>query len=102
MGGSISIFMTGEGQTTPGGVDGKPASAPLPAPVLPVTATLNGQPAGVTYAGGAPGEVAGVMQVNLQIPANLIQPFTGSVAVPVVVSVNFIASQANVTITVSQ
>jgi uncharacterized protein (TIGR03437 family) len=101
-GSTISLYVTGEGQTTPAGVDGKPASAPLPAPVLPVSVTLNGQNVPVTYAGGAPGQVAGLMQLNVQIPADLLQIFTGPVAVPVVVRVGFIYSQANVTITVSQ
>ena len=40
-------------------------------PVNSVTATVGGMNAVVSYAGGAPGFVAGVMQVNLQIPAGL-------------------------------
>ena len=69
----ISLYATGEGQTTPAGVDGKPASAPYPHPNLPVTVTVGGQDAPVKYAGGAPGLVAGVMQVNVQIPAGIQQ-----------------------------
>ena len=102
VGSIISLYVTGEGQTTPAGVDGKPAAAPVPKPVLPVAVTMNGQNVPVTYAGGAPGLVAGLMQVNAQIPVSLLQTFTGPVAVPVVVLVGLIASQANVTITVSQ
>jgi uncharacterized protein (TIGR03437 family) len=98
----ISLYVTGEGQTTPTGVDGKPATAPFPKPVLGVSVKLAGQNVPVTYAGGAPDLVAGLMQVNVQIPANLLQTYTGPVAVPVVVVVEFTASQANVTITVSQ
>jgi len=98
----ISLYVTGEGQTTPAGVDGKPATAPLPKPVLGVTVTMAGQEVPVTYYGGAPGLVAGLMQVNAQIPPNLIYPFPGPVAVPVVVFVGVTGSQANVTITVSQ
>jgi uncharacterized protein (TIGR03437 family) len=98
----ISLYVTGEGPTTPAGVDGKPATAPLPKPVQGVSVTMAGQNVPVTYAGGAPGLVAGVMQVNAQIPANLLYPFTGPAAVPVVVYVGVIGSQANVTITVSQ
>ena len=102
VGSMISLYVTGEGQTTPSGVDGKPASAPLPKPVLPVAVTMAGQNALVTYAGGAPGLVAGLMQVNVQIPLSLIQNFIGPAAVPVVVQVGSTYSQANVTITVSQ
>lgn len=72
-GGFILFYETGEGQTTPVGVDGKPAptTAPFPMPINSVTATVGGAPAVVSYAGGAPGFVAGVMQVNLQVPATL-------------------------------
>ncbi|HWF07192.1 MAG TPA: hypothetical protein VG297_01950 [Bryobacteraceae bacterium] len=102
LGSFISVYMTGEGQTNPAGVDGKAAVQPLPQPLLPVTATIAGQPVSVTYAGGAPGNVAGLMQVNLQIPAGLIQTLAaGPVSVPVVVSVGFIPSQINVTISVT-
>jgi uncharacterized protein (TIGR03437 family) len=45
--------------------------------VAEVSATVGGQAAQVVYAGHAPGEVAGMVQVNLQIPAGV----TGNVAV---------------------
>ena len=64
----LILYATGEGQTTPVGVDGQLAPSPAPIPTHTVAATVNGIPASVTYAGGAPGIVAGVMQVNLQIP----------------------------------
>ncbi len=69
----ISLYATGEGQTTPQGVDGKLATHPLPTPDLPVSVTVGGIPAIVQYKGGGPGEVAGLMQVNVQIPAG-VQP----------------------------
>ena len=98
----ISFYVTGEGPTTPSGVDGKPATAPLPQPVQTVFVTMAGQNVPVTYASGAPGLVAGLMQVNAQIPPNLLNPFTGPVAIPVVVLVGVTPSQSNVTIFVSQ
>jgi len=84
----ISLYVTGEGQTIPAGVDGKPASLTdlglIPTPVMQLTAQLSNQPAMITYQGGAPGIVAGLMQVNVQIPANLIDTLsTAPVAVPV-------------------
>lgn len=93
LGSTISLYVTGEGLTTPGGIDGKVAGVTLPRPLLPVSVTLNGQPAVVTYAGGAPGSIAGLMQVNVQIPATLIQSSAGPVSVPVVLQVGFIPSQ---------
>jgi uncharacterized protein (TIGR03437 family) len=92
----ISLYATGEGQTTPAGVDGKPASPPYPQPNLPVTATVGGQDAPVQYAGGAQGLVAGLMQVNIQIPAGT-EPGD---AVPVVLRVGDAFSQIGVTIAV--
>ncbi len=59
IGGYISLYATGEGQST---------SA---RPILPVSITVGGIPAMVQFAGGAPGQVAGLMQVNAQIPAGV-------------------------------
>jgi uncharacterized protein (TIGR03437 family) len=92
----ISLYATGEGATSPAGVDGKLATAPLPSPILPVNVTVADQPATVQYAGAAPGEVAGVMQVNIQIPAG-----TPSGNVPVALTIGTAASQSGVTIAVS-
>jgi uncharacterized protein (TIGR03437 family) len=92
----ISLFATGEGQTSPAGVDGKLAAVPLPQPVLPVTVTIGGQNAQILYAGGAPGLVAGLIQINVRIPSGIP---TGA-AVPVAVRVGNASSQAGVTIAV--
>ena len=90
----LSLYATGEGQTLPAGVDGKPAAAPLPQPVAAVTVTLGGVAAEVRYAGGAPGLIAGVMQVNVVVPGGLAG------AVPVVLTVGGVASQGGVTVAV--
>jgi hypothetical protein len=50
------------------------------------------------YAGGAPGKVAGVMQVNVQIPSG-VQP---SSAVPIDIQVGGVSSQLGVTIAISE
>ncbi len=88
----ISIYMTGEGQTNPGGVDGAiipPVASALKYPLLPVTVTIGGVDAVVAYAGSAAGEVSGLMQVNVTIP--LAAP-TGTQ--PVVVTVGTAKSQS--------
>jgi uncharacterized protein (TIGR03437 family) len=92
----ISLFATGEGQTYPPGVDGKPASSPLPQPAYQVTVTIGGINAQVQYAGGAPTAIAGLMQVNARIP-NGVQ--TGN-AVPVLLTIVDTSSQSGVTVTV--
>jgi uncharacterized protein (TIGR03437 family) len=77
----VQMFLTGEGQTNPPGVTGAITSATLPppqvtpAPALPIEVLIQGFPAVYTalytYAGEAPGMVAGVMQLNVRIPTNL-------------------------------
>lgn len=65
----LTLYATGEGATTPAGVDGKPSAAPLPAPKLAVKVLIDGFEVDPSYAGGAPGLVAGVLQVNFTMPA---------------------------------
>jgi uncharacterized protein (TIGR03437 family) len=94
----IQIYLTGEGQTTPAGVDGAvtPGRLPVPTPTGVVGVTIGGVPvsgANITFAGEAPGVISGVMQVNARVP-----PGAGTGSVPVVVSVGGVNSQANVTV----
>jgi uncharacterized protein (TIGR03437 family) len=78
----IVLFATGEGQTSPAGVDGKVAANTYPTPILPVSITIGGSSATLLYGGAAPAEVAGVLQLNVQIP-----PGTPSGVVPVILKV---------------
>ena len=73
IGGYISLYVTGEGQTIPSGVDGKLGDSSPAHPVLPVSGTVGGIQAPVQYAGSVPGQVAGLSQVNVQIPSG-VQP----------------------------
>jgi uncharacterized protein (TIGR03437 family) len=69
---TITLFVTGEGQTSPGGIDGLVNGASnTPVPLLPVTATVGGTTATVTSAAEAPGQVAGVLQVNVTLPSTV-------------------------------
>lgn len=80
----VAVYMTGEGVTTPASIDGALASVngtSLNKPQLVVSATVAGIPANVQYAGSAPTLIYGVMQVNVQIPAN-----TPTGAQPIVIS----------------
>jgi len=56
--------------------------------------TIGGVSAQVLYAGGAPGQIAGLMQVNVVAPSGL------SGAVPVVLTVGGLPSQPGVTVAV--
>jgi uncharacterized protein (TIGR03437 family) len=97
----VTLYITGAGQTNPGGVDGKPGGDGSPAnpfslPLLSVFATIGGKNATVQFAGSAPGVVAGIMQVNATVPAGLTAG-----AVPVQVQVGTVTSQSGVTLAVS-
>jgi uncharacterized protein (TIGR03437 family) len=94
--GSVVIFWaTGEGLTTPAGVDGRVAVPPLAKPQLPVSVRIGGKVAEVQYAGNAPGFVAGAMQVNVRVPEDAP---TGNVSLYFVVGET--VSQTGVTISV--
>jgi uncharacterized protein (TIGR03437 family) len=67
----ISLYATGEGQTYPAGVDGALAMNVLPKPVLPVSVSVDGIAVTPKYAGAAPTEVLGLMQVVISIPAGV-------------------------------
>ena len=99
-GSTVVLFMTGEGQTSPPGVTGKvttvSATPPLtPQPLLSVAVLINGQPASVLFYGEAPALVSGVMQLNVQIPANAL-----SGNLPLQVSVGGASSQSGVSVSV--
>jgi uncharacterized protein (TIGR03437 family) len=89
-GGAIQIFGTGGGAT-----DGALAPGIGGLATQPVTATIGGMTANVLYAGPAPGQVNGVIQVNLQIPAGLPPG-----PQPVVITVGTAASQKGITVAV--
>jgi uncharacterized protein (TIGR03437 family) len=95
----VVLYLTGEGQTNPPGVDGKVADNPnqLPKPVLPVSALIDNQPAEVLYFGAAPTLVAGAAQANVRVPLSASpNPRPGQVSV--VVTVGNGSSQSSATI----
>ena len=93
----VVLYGTGEGQTTPAGVDGRLAlGATLPRPQLPVTVSICGVPAEVLYAGAASGAAAGLLQVNARVPAGC----AGKVDASVELRVGAFSNPAGVTIAV--
>jgi len=91
----VLLYGTGEGQTNPPGVNGLVATQVFPKPVLSVTVQIDNKNADVLYAGIAPGDVAGVLQINARVPANAT---AGNV--PVVVTVGTHSSRSDVSINV--
>jgi uncharacterized protein (TIGR03437 family) len=92
----VTLWATGAGQLAPDGVDGAVDAGNFPRPVLLVLAQIAGQVAEVLYAGGAPGIVEGVIQVNLRIPP---ASQTGD-AVPLVLRVGNSFSQLGITLAI--
>jgi uncharacterized protein (TIGR03437 family) len=97
----VQVFLTGEGQTSPQGITGAittvilPPPQVTPAPVQPIQVWINGQQANYSYAGEAPAMVAGVMQLNVQIP-----PYEASGALAIQVSIGGNMSQSDITVSV--
>ena len=97
----VLIYGTGEGVTTPPGMDGRLSDASgAPLPTVPVTvtctATIGGQAATVKYCGEAPELTAGVVQVNALVPGSI----TPGSAVPVTITIGGVTSQPGVTLAV--
>ncbi|MGH9720024.1 MAG: BACON domain-containing protein [Bryobacteraceae bacterium] len=93
----VTIYATGEGQTTPAGVDYSVTGVtpPFRRPVLPVTVFIGGVEAVQSYAGAAPAIVAGVLQLNVAVPANV-----GPGVVPVQIRIGNVTSPSGVTMVV--
>ncbi len=69
----VSLYVTGLGQTSPPGVDGRIASATDPSlPLLPVSVTIANLPAEVEHVGFAPGMVEGIFQIQVRVPEAVI------------------------------
>jgi len=93
----LVLFATGEGQTSPSGIDGALAtSTPLPEPILPVSTTIGGMRANILYYGAAPGAIAGLMQINVQIPTTA----SAGEAIPVSLTVGNNSSSTSATVSV--
>lgn len=67
----LVLYGTGEGATIPAVFDGSVANEVFPQPSQPLSVEIGGRPATLLYAGAAPGFVAGVFQVNVQVPEGL-------------------------------
>jgi len=91
----MTLYAEGAGLMNPPGQDGSVVSADiLPQAVLPVTVTIGGIGANVLYAGGAPGFVEGLLQIDFVIPDGA----PGGPAVPVILQVGAATAKQAVTI----
>ncbi len=95
-GGTIVLYLTGEGVTDPAGVDGLLNRAAPPQPVAPVVVSMGGAVAQITYKGGVPGVTPGLMQINAVVPP--AAPVGG--AVPLTVNIGGVLAQRDVTVAI--
>jgi uncharacterized protein (TIGR03437 family) len=93
----IALFATGGGQMQPSAVDGQIASSTPGVPTLPVSVFIGGRQAQVQYAGGAPMQVNGLLQINAVIPSDV----TPGNAIPVAVQIGNFLTPPGATIAVS-
>lgn len=87
-GSTIVIYATGMGELAAPVLDGTVATAAGLLADQTVRVDINGQPAVVSYAGAAPGAVAGLVQINAIVPPTVS---TGA-AIPITVSIGDAAS----------
>jgi uncharacterized protein (TIGR03437 family) len=69
----ITLYISGLGQTNPQSDDGLTNGNPLPVPLAAVTVYFPATPSAVTpqFVGAAPGLIAGITQVNVQVPVSV-------------------------------
>src|ERR1017187_8346627 len=92
----IALYCTGGGVTSPASADGAViGGASFLLAQTPVV-TIGGVNAVVKYAGAAPGSVAGLTQINVEVPAALAP----ALALPVIVKIGDFASTNGVTVAV--
>jgi uncharacterized protein (TIGR03437 family) len=91
----IAIYCTGGGVTSPASGDGEVIGGQLRRLTqTPVSVTIGGVNAAVKYAGAVPGAIAGLTQINAEVPAGLA-PTSGA---PVIVKIGEWSSTPNVTV----
>jgi uncharacterized protein (TIGR03437 family) len=93
----VHIYCTGGGTTNPATADGAVVGTPLPWLTLPYSVTIGGMDAPVLYAGGVPGSVAGLTQIDAQVPQSLA-PGNG---LPIIIKVGDVVSTNGVTVSVN-
>ena len=70
----VTLYVSGLGVTTPPSVDGLLSAPPLPVPAVAVRLFVPRRELQPQFVGAAPGLIAGITQVNVQIPADLNNP----------------------------
>ncbi len=91
----VVLYATGEGVTTPPGVDGRISSGVLPTPQGTCAVSIGNQPATVLYCGATPYATSGLLQINAQMSSSV--PAGNA---PVTFSIGGVFSPSGVTVAV--
>jgi uncharacterized protein (TIGR03437 family) len=92
---AIMVYATGFGPLNPPPADGQ-IQQTMALTNTPVAATIDGVAANVIYAGAAPGLIAGVEQINVQVPAGV----KANPAAPLALTIGSFTTQAGVTVSI--
>jgi len=92
----VSIYANGGGAVDPAVTDGAILGSTLSWLKLPVSVTISGADTKVLYYGLVPGSIAGLVQINAEVPQGIV---TGP-KVPITIKVGGVSSTAGVTISV--
>jgi uncharacterized protein (TIGR03437 family) len=90
----LSIYATGEGETSPPGETGSVIGTNLKRPLAKVSVTIGGNDAQVLYAGSAGNSVSGLLQINALIPDGV------KGVVPLSIKIGDAVSQPGVTVAI--
>ena len=92
---AVLLFATGEGVTTPAGVDGTiQTNLIIRQPVQPVSVQIAGSAAPVSSSGSVPGDVAGVVEIGIPVPATV----SATGAVPITLSIGGVTQKTTIVI----
>lgn len=67
----VVLYATGLGVMQPAMADGELAAAPFPRPAADIQVRIADRPVEISFAGAAPGFVAGLIQINVRVPDDI-------------------------------
>jgi len=92
----VVLYLTGAGAMSSGSYNTLTPMTHAITPIAAVTVTIGGQPATINGAQAPPGSVPGVLQINVVVPASA----ASGAAIPIIVNIGGVDSQANITMAI--
>jgi uncharacterized protein (TIGR03437 family) len=96
-GSSVVLYATGQGVTFPAGVDGVIGTTlTISQPAQPISVQIAGINAPVMFAGSAPGDIAGVLEIGVLVPSGI----PSNIATPVTLTIGGVTTTQRTTLAV--